>query len=241
MNGKIIFHRQKTILFVLFFVGAPTTYSQDSVNYKYELHIIKNAKEYNSSIENMPDKKMVDLKRLMPQLILDLRYATNNNFMHKKLYTHSTSTYLRQKAAFALKQIENELQQKVFGLKIFDAYRPYSITKKMWELIRDTRYVADPKKGSGHNRGIAVDLTIINLKTGKELNMGTGFDNFTDSAHHDFKNLSEEILLNRSLLKNIMEKYGFKSLQTEWWHYSLSNANDFELLDISFKKLKNLN
>ncbi len=138
-------------------------------------------------------------------------------------------------------KIQNELKEKGLGLKIFDAYRPYSVTKIMWGKVKDDRYAADPKKGSGHNRGIAVDLTIIDLKTHEELNMGTGFDNFTDSAHHDFKNLPEAILQNRSILKSIMEKYGFKALGTEWWHYSLPNANDFELMDLPFKKLKQLN
>jgi D-alanyl-D-alanine dipeptidase len=124
------------------------------------------------------------------------------------------------------------------GLKIFDAYRPYSVTVKFWELVKDERYVANPAKGSGHNRGIAVDLTIIDLKTGKELDMGTGFDNFTDTAHHTFTSLPEEVLHNRLLLKSTMEKYGFIALESEWWHYYLANGNTFELLDIEFKKLK---
>ena len=126
------------------------------------------------------------------------------------------------------------------GLKIFDAYRPYSVTEKMWEPIKDERYVADPKKGSGHNRGIAVDLTLINLKTKVELPMGTGYDNFSDTAHSTFMALPVEILQNRNLLKNIMEKNGFKVLETEWWHYSFTDAKDFELMDISFKKLKKI-
>ncbi len=110
----------------------------------------------------------------------------------------------------------------------------------MWEPIKDERYVADPKKGSGHNRGIAVDLTLINLKTKVELPMGTGYDNFSDTAHSTFIFLPVEILQNRNLLKNIMEKNGFKVLETEWWHFSFPDAKDFELMDISFKKLKKI-
>lgn len=110
----------------------------------------------------------------------------------------------------------------------------------MWELVKDDRYAADPKKGSGHNRGIAVDLTIIDLKTKEELAMGTGFDNFTDSAHHDFSALPVDVLQNRLLLKNTMEKYGFKALETEWWHYALPNSSEYELLDLSFDDLKKL-
>ncbi|HRF25637.1 MAG TPA: M15 family metallopeptidase, partial [Chitinophagaceae bacterium] len=101
----------------------------------------------------------------------------------------------------------------------------------------DERYVANPANGSGHNRGTSLDLTIIYLENGQELNMGTGFDNFTDTAHHSFTNLPESILQNRMLLKSLMEQNGFKALETEWWHYSLPNSKQYELLNLSFKKL----
>jgi D-alanyl-D-alanine dipeptidase len=126
------------------------------------------------------------------------------------------------------------------NLKIFDAYQPYSVTEKMWEKVKDDRYAADASKGSGHNRGAAMDLTLIDLKTGKELPMGTGFDNFSDTAHHGFSGLPEEILQNRNLLKSIMEKYGFKQLSTEWWHFYLPNSSSFELLDIPFTDLEKM-
>ncbi len=114
---------------------------------------------------------------------------------------------------------------------------PYAVTEKFWELIHDPRYVADPSKGSGHNRGVAVDLTIIDLSTKKELDMPTGFDNFTDSAHHDFVFLPEKVLANRRLLKETMEKYGFVEFPTEWWHYSLPDPERFAPMDISFGDL----
>ncbi|HWR33213.1 MAG TPA: M15 family metallopeptidase, partial [Chitinophagaceae bacterium] len=172
-------------------------------------------------------------------VLYDLRYASTNNFMHRVMYPNKTkNTFMRMPAVLALQKVQKELNEIGFGLKIFDAYRPYSVTEKFWELVHDERYVANPSKGSGHNRGIAVDLTIINLNTGKELDMGTDFDNFTDTAHQTFTNLSEEILQNRGLLRSMMEKNGFKALDTEWWHYYLSDGNKFEILDIDFKKLK---
>lgn len=183
-------------------------------------------------------QQMMELKTLIPNIIYDLRYATASNFTHTKLYESGKKTFLRLAVAKALQRVEYDLNQKGYGLKIFDAYRPYAVTKKMWDLIHDDRYVADPSKGSGHNRGLAVDLTIINLKDGSELNMGTGFDNFTDSAHHSFKNFPADILANRKLLKETMEKHGFKALETEWWHYSWPNDRNYEVLDIDFKKLK---
>ena len=196
-------------------------------------------KIFKEQVRQDSSKRMIELHSLMPQLVYDLRYAGINNFMHRRMYPAGTvRTFLRLPAALALVNVQEELNEKGLGLKIFDAYRPYSVTVKFWELVKDERYVANPAKGSGHNRGIAVDLTIINLNTGEELNMGTGFDNFTDTAHQTFTNLPKEILQNRLLLKSIMEKNGFKALDTEWWHYFLADGNRFELLDIDFKKLK---
>jgi D-alanyl-D-alanine dipeptidase len=120
---------------------------------------------------------------------------------------------------------------------VFDAYRPWSATRKMWELVQDERYVANPAKGSNHNRGLAIDLTLIRLSTGEELDMGTGFDNFTDTAHHTFTNLPQPVIKNRILLKGIMEKKGFASFESEWWHYTWTNNRNYEVLDIDFKKL----
>ncbi|MBL0130191.1 MAG: M15 family metallopeptidase [Chitinophagaceae bacterium] len=195
--------------------------------------------EYQNQVKKDADKKMVELKSLIPGICYDLRYASLNNFMKRQMYPLNTQqTYLRAPAAKALRNVQEDLNEKGYGLKIFDAYRPFAVTVKFWELVKDERYVANPSKGSGHNRGIAVDLTIINTKTGKELNMGTGFDNFTDTAHHTFTGLPEEILQNRELVKGTMEKNGFRAYESEWWHYSIPDPAKFEILDIDFKKLK---
>jgi D-alanyl-D-alanine dipeptidase len=195
--------------------------------------------EYRKQVKEDSTKKMVEIKTVIPGIVYDLRYATLNNFMRRLMYPAGTnSTFLRMPAVNALQKVQKELNEKGFGLKIFDAYRPYSVTVKFWELVKDERYVANPGKGSGHNRGIAVDLTIINLQTGKALDMGTGFDNFSDTAHHTFTQLPEEVLQNRELLKTTMSKFGFNAYTDEWWHYSIPNSSNFEILDIDFKKLK---
>jgi D-alanyl-D-alanine dipeptidase len=176
---------------------------------------------------------MVELKSLSPAIIYDIRYATTNNFTRRRMYSGNIKrTFLRKPAAQALAKVQEELKPLGFGMKIFDAYRPYSVTVKFWELIKDEKYVANPAKGSSHNRGLAVDLTLIDLQTRKELDMGTGFDNFTDSAHHSFEKLKPEVKQNRKLLRDIMKKHGFEILDTEWWHYSWPNTNDYELLDL---------
>ena len=195
-------------------------------------------KEYKRQVKADSSKKMVELKLVIPGIVYDLRYATTNDFMRRLMYPAKTRfTFLRVDAVKALKQVQLKLNEMGLGLKIFDAYRPYAVTEKFWELVHDERYVANPANGSGHNRGTSLDLTIIYLENGQELNMGTGFDNFTDTAHHSFTNFPESILQNRMLLKSLMEQNGFKALETEWWHYSLPNSKQYELLNLSFKKL----
>jgi D-alanyl-D-alanine dipeptidase len=226
------------IAFIIFLTGiVPETVAQTEGFIRPP--VTDKMDDYNKQVKSDSDKKMVELKKMIPTIIYDLRYASTNNFMKRPMYPAKTNvTFLRRPAVGALQKIQQELRVKGLGLKIFDAYRPYSVTVKFWELVKDERYVANPSKGSGHNRGIAVDLTIINLANGNELNMGTGFDNFSDTAHHNFVNLPEEVLQNRLLLKTVMEKYGFRAYENEWWHYSWSDATKFEILDIEFKKLK---
>lgn len=205
----------------------------------YGVQYIDSEKTYKKIVTQNSDKQMTELKTMIPGVVYDLRYASTNNFVHQPLYPIGTNvSFLRLPAAKALLQVQQELSQKGLGLKIFDAYRPYSVTVKFWELIKDERYVANPAKGSGHNRGLAVDLTIIDLKTGNELEMGTDFDNFTDTAHHSFTKLNATVLQNRKLLKDVMLKHGFNLLETEWWHYYWPNNKEYEVLDLSFRTLK---
>jgi zinc D-Ala-D-Ala dipeptidase len=239
--NKIAFHFQSPVIFGFVFLLTPfCTNAQHTILNKYGLWVINTPAQLKKTVKQRPGKVMTDLKKHIPTLVVDLRYCGKDNFMNQPLYPPITSTYLRRVAADSLKKVQQELNTKGLGLKIFDAYRPYSITEKMWEPVKDDRYAADPKKGSGHNRGIAVDLAVINLQTMQELDMGTGFDNFSDTAHHAFINLPEEVLENRMMLKTLMERYGFKALDTEWWHYYLLNAKEFELLDISFSELKKI-
>ncbi|HZH67338.1 MAG TPA: M15 family metallopeptidase [Flavisolibacter sp.] len=202
-----------------------------------DLIVISNSKEYEKLVGGDSLQKMTELKTFLPGAVYDLRYGTKTNFTGRKLYKQNDKTFVRLAVAQALQKAGQELLALGYRLKIWDAYRPYSITKKMWDLIRDERYVANPAKGSGHNRGLAVDITLVVANTGAEVDMGTGFDNFTDTAHHAFKNLSEDILQSRLLLKTTMEKCGFRALETEWWHYSFPNNRNYEVLDLPFKKL----
>ena len=205
---------------VLFFLSAyHHSFTQNIQPNRYRLKVIDKVADYRLTVAKDSAKRLINVSAAIPGIFLDLRYNSHHNFTQKKLYQKANSTYLRLPAANALQLVQKELNEKGLGIKIWDAYRPYAATELMWELVKDERYTANPAKGSGHNRGLAVDLTLVELKSGKELNMGTGFDNFSDTAHHDFKSLPQEVLTNRDLLKTIMSKHGFKALETEWWHY----------------------
>jgi zinc D-Ala-D-Ala dipeptidase len=209
-------------------------------SFAQDLLIINEAKMQKRLVYVDSNHRMMELKSMIPTLVYDLKYGTKENFTKEVLYNQQTKTFLRLPVARALAQVQEELAKNGVGLKIWDAYRPYSVTKKMWDLIKDERYVANPAKGSGHNRGLSVDLTLIDLQTKKEFDMGTGFDHFTDTAHHNFKNLSTEVLQNRKLLKETMEKHGFNTLATEWWHYSWPNTRCYEVMDLDFNKLQKM-
>jgi D-alanyl-D-alanine dipeptidase len=239
MNYNITQQRNICAWIFSIFLSYPSAcFAQNLAISKYGVHFVKNIETYHETIVNDSLKKMTNLQSAVPCIVLDLRYATKNNFMGRRMYPKKTNySFLRVVAAQALAHVQKELNALGYGLKVFDAYRPYSVTEKFWKLVHDDRYVADPKKGSGHNRGIAIDLTIIELNTKRELKMPTGFDNFTDSAHHDFMALPDDVLKNRELLKKTMEKYGFTAFATEWWHYSLPNPEKFEVLDLNFRDL----
>lgn len=225
----------KLSLYLIFYVIFFTVSSVAAQS----LPIISTFAAYKKTVKLNENNQLVNLRKNVPTIILDLKYNSSNNFTKRKLYKSAYITYLRKDPAAALLVMQQQLKNMGLGLKIFDAYRPYSVTKLMWDIIHDERYVANPAFGSGHNRGVSVDLTLVNIKTQKELNMGTAFDNFTDSAHHTFtKNLPADIIANRTLLKTTMEKFGFKSLETEWWHYSWISDEKYDVMDIEFRTLK---
>jgi D-alanyl-D-alanine dipeptidase len=173
--------------------------------------------------------RLVNVRQYAPDAIFDIRYATSNNFTHEPVYD-TASCYLREETARKLGAVERALLARGLTLRIFDCYRPLSVQRQFWALVPDDRYVADPAKGSRHNRGAAIDLTIADYKTGKDLDMGTGFDDFSPRASRDYSNLPATVLANRRLLEQYMEPQGFIGLGTEWWHF---DDNDWRKYPIS--------
>ncbi|MBU2903210.1 M15 family metallopeptidase [Arenibacter algicola] len=176
------------------------------------------------SLEGLADTLFVRLADYSDDFVYDLRYATENNFLKAKVYD-CAECYTRVKTARALLLANKEFMDKGFKIKFFDCYRPNDVQYKMWAIVPNPQYVANPVKGSIHNKGGAVDITLVTLE-GKELDMGTDFDFFGKRAYHDNLDLPKNILDNRLLLKETMEKYGFWSIRTEWWHYNLGTASN---------------
>ena len=159
----------------------------------------------------------VRLKDLSSDFVYELKYATPDNFLKQAVYDCG-ECYLRKSTAEALVKANEAFKQLGYRIKLFDCYRPLSVQKKMWKILPGTHYVANPAKGSKHNRGAAVDLTLVDAQ-GKELNMGTPFDFFGKEAHHTYTEYPKEVLENRKLLKETLDKFNFKSIYSEWWHY----------------------
>jgi D-alanyl-D-alanine dipeptidase len=222
--------------FILFSLLVLTIGARAQQNKASQLLIINDMHAYQSSVKSDKNKELVEIKKWIPNIKLDIRYATKNNFAKIAVYKQAKA-FARLPVVEALRNVQNELNKSGIGLKIFDGYRPYSVTVKFYELASDKSFVANPKDGSRHNRGCAIDLTLINLKTGKELEMPTPYDSFAPEAAANFDKLSEQVLKNRALLINTMEKNGFKVLSNEWWHFDFNGWKNFELMDIPFEDL----
>lgn len=203
--------------------------------YKYGLKVT-NLKEYQVSIKLNPKKELIDLEKYIPGIVLDIRYATTNNFTGEKIY-NLAKAYARKPVADAVKRAQAELQKQGLGIKIFDAYRPYKATVRFYEVYKDTTYVASPYKGSRHNRGCAIDMTLIDLKTGEELKMPTGYDSFQKEAWPSTPIKDPEARKNRARIIQVMEKQGFKVNGSEWWHFDFIGWRNYEVLDIDFEEL----
>jgi len=178
---------------------------------------------------------IVDMKEVNPRIIIDTKYATEDNFAKKRLYDSNTC-FLKKSTAAKLDAVQKELEGMNLGLKVWDCYRPLAVQQTLWTILPDERYVANPKKGSRHNRASSVDVTLVDSKA-KELRMPTGFDDFSPRAHHHYQDLPDEAIRNRELLKSLMEKAGFIPLPEEWWHYDDEKWMQFEIIDKKFKNI----
>lgn len=192
---------------------------------------------------NKREADLIELIKLDKTIKLDIRYATANNFVGRKVYPEARA-FLQRPAAEAVVRVHKLLKKEGLGLVIFDGYRPWSITKLFWEVTPEDKriFVADPSKGSKHNRGCAVDLSIFDRKTGKPVPMPSGYDEFTERASPDYTGGTSEERANRDKLRRLMEAEGFVVNANEWWHFDYKDWEQYAIYDISFteaaKKVK---
>lgn len=179
--------------------------------------------------------KLVDIATVNSRILLDIRYATSDNLVGKAVYSMAKA-FLQEEVAAALSLVQSDLEKEGVGLKIWDAYRPLEVQRLLWACMPDERYVANPDRGSYHNRGVAVDVTLVDA-AGIELKMPTGFDDFTQQAHWSYTHLDEDVLIHRELLGSAMKHRGFIPLETEWWHYTYANGEHYPLLNVPFEHL----
>lgn len=189
--------------------------------------------------KNKREADLIELTKLDKTIKLDIRYARSDNFVGHSVYTEARA-FLQRPAAEAVLKVHQKLKLQGLGLAIFDGYRPWSVTKLFWEVTPEDKrkFVANPAKGSRHNRGCAVDLSIYDLKTGKLLPMPSDFDDFSDKAHPEYKGGTAEETKNRDLLRKLMEAAGFTVNDNEWWHYDYKDWREYGIYDIAFSDIK---
>jgi zinc D-Ala-D-Ala dipeptidase len=184
--------------------------------------------------------ELVELVKLDPTIKLDVRYATTNDFLGTPVYTQARA-FLQRPAAEGLVRAHHELKAQGYGLIIHDGYRPWYVTEIFWEATPDDKkiFVANPATGSNHNRGCAVDLSLYDLKTGKEVKMPSGYDEMTDRAYADYAGGTADERARRALLRQAMEEQGFKVNPTEWWHFDYKDWKEYPIQNVKFEDLGN--
>jgi D-alanyl-D-alanine dipeptidase len=185
--------------------------------------------------------ELIELIQLDPTFKLDIRYATNNNFVGRPVYKEARA-FLQRPAAEALVRVNKALARQGFGLVVFDGYRPWYVTKLFWGATPDDRkeFVADPAKGSRHNRGSAVDVSLYDLKSGKEVKMPSGYDEMTERAYPTYKCAPPEVLKMREILRAAMEAEGFTVNESEWWHFDYKDWDKYPIMDVSFSAIERM-
>jgi D-alanyl-D-alanine dipeptidase len=181
---------------------------------------------------------LAEITKLDPTIKLDVRYATKNNFLGRRVYEQARA-FLQRPAAEALVRINQSLRKQGYGLVIFDGYRPWAVTKIFWDATPEDRkiFVADPSKGSRHNRGCAVDLSMFELKTGRIVQMPSEYDEMTERAHINYSCASSESSKLRDVLRAAMEGEGFAVYEPEWWHYDYKDWKEYPIMNVKFSKL----
>lgn len=185
------------------------------------------------------ETNLVELVKLDSTILLDIRYATSNNFVGQPVYKEARA-FLQKDAAESLKRINASLKPLGYGIMVFDGYRPWDVTKIFYDVTskENKKFVADPKEGSRHNRGCAVDVSLYDLKTKKEIQMPGAYDEMTERSYYDYTGGTEEQRKMRDLLIEKMQADGFTVYKYEWWHFDFKDWQKYRITNVSFSEIK---
>ncbi|GAB2561308.1 M15 family metallopeptidase [Spirosoma aerophilum] len=242
-----LFTRLRRVVLVFLSIGwlpsalaqpTPTTYNLPKS--KYGLPVVNDVQIYRKIVATDPDNELVDMRTLIPDAQFDVTYATTNNLVKRKLYP-TADVFMRKPAAQALQQANENLKKQGFGFIFFDGYRPYAVTEIFYEVIKDTTFVADPHKGSRHNRGMAIDLSLYDRKTGKRLSMPSDYDETSPRAFQSYTQSDSASLAHRTILRLAMEQVGFAIFPWEWWHYDFKGWENCFTYDLPHTVIRRAN
>lgn len=223
----------RTLLLLLYLIGFyPFPNSMGAV-YGQKVSELPNVPHMEKVTAAVDDTTFVSIRDYSDAFVFDMKYATDDNFLKAKVYD-CAECYLRLKTVRALIKADSAFLKLGYRIKLFDCYRPLTVQKRMWAIVNNPSYVADPAKGSIHNRGGAVDITLVD-GDGNELNMGTAFDFFGKRASHSYTRLRSKVIRNRELLKKTMIENGFQPLNSEWWHYDLNGSTKDKVSDFKWE------
>lgn len=204
------------------------------------LPVVGDASVYQRLVRQNPDHELVDLRPLLPTAHYDIVYATDQNFLRRQLYPEP-ELFLRKPAARALVRAAEIMAGQGCGLRLFDGYRPYAVTVLIYEEVRDPNFAADPRKGSKHNRGMAIDLASYDLNTGQPLPMPCPYDEISERASHAYAGGEDAARRHRDVLKAAMLGAGFSALQHEWWHYDCAGWQECPIYDLTHREIRAAN
>jgi D-alanyl-D-alanine dipeptidase len=235
------------LAFLLAGASGPATAQSSSIDSNFRITPVRPLAELQrEALAAQPPKEIGDFRRtdlvelitLDPTIRLDIRYATPNNFLSTPMYSQARA-FLQRPAAEALVRVNAALRAKGYGLLIYDGYRPWYVTEMFWEATPDDKkiFVADPRNGSRHNRGCAVDLTLYDLKTGTAVKMPSGYDEMSERAYADYAGGTHEERDRRAILRTAMEKEGFTVYPQEWWHFDYKDWKYYPILNVRFEDL----
>lgn len=198
---------------------------------------VSDAAEYRRQVSQDGRQELVDLARFIPGIRLDIRYATANNLTGQRIYPEAAA-FLRHPVAEDLRRVQAALAAQGYGLLIYDAYRPYAATLRLYQALPDQTYAAPPTRGSKHNRGSSIDVGLVDLKTGRPVLLPTDFDAMTPAAHSDYQQLPAEAIKHRRILHRALQQHGFRNYPAEWWHFDHQTWEQYPLLDLPFSALR---